>query len=137
MSSMANVTVFGRLGKDPEVRTGVKNGKEWAIFSFSVGERLWDSKKKEAFTRWWEVSTFGQTKSLENMRKGTIVCANGEMTVEMWKEAPKFRLSCESSRSIQYSNDKDSSNREAGREAARANGPASDFDSPDDDDIPF
>lgn len=72
---MNNITIIGRMGKDPEVRK-TASGKSVCSFSVAVNKR---SKDKDA--DWFNVTVFGQpAEFITNYGgKGRLVAVSGRM----------------------------------------------------------
>lgn len=71
-SSMAQVTIFGRVGREPQKRS------DKAPVEFSVATDSGFNDKK--VTHWWTVKVWGKAGeiALEHLTKGSIVSASGE-----------------------------------------------------------
>lgn len=80
---MNNITILGRIGRDPEMRT-TAGGMQ--VLSFPVA----DSKKikGEEKTTWYECSIFGKrAESLQNyIRKGEQITVSGTHELQTWQK---------------------------------------------------
>lgn len=78
-SSMAQVTIFGRVGRDPQKRS------DRAPVEFSVAaDQGWGDSKT---TNWWTVKVWGKAGeiALEHLAKGMTVSATGEFGLRTYK----------------------------------------------------
>lgn len=74
--SYAQITIVGRLGKDPEVRQ-TQTGKELVTSSVAVG--------KDEKTTWFNISAWERTGSwLKDARKGDVVFVQGTLELRMY-----------------------------------------------------
>lgn len=84
MSGMANVTLFGNVGQDPEIRY---SGSGTAIVNFSVAT----SRKQggDEVTDWHSVVAFGKTAELINeyVTKGNQVVVNGSLQYDKYTDS--------------------------------------------------
>lgn len=73
---MNSVTLIGRLGKDPELKT-TSNGKDFCTFSLATTEKYKDEQK----TQWHNCKAFGnQAKVIaEYMKKGDPLVVLGSI----------------------------------------------------------
>lgn len=78
---MNNITVFGRVGRDPEMRT-TANGT--SVLNFPVA----DSKKVQGneITTWFDCSLFGgrAEKLAPYIRKGEQISVSGSIELQKW-----------------------------------------------------
>jgi single-strand DNA-binding protein len=89
MSSVNKVTLIGRLGKDPEVRT-FQNGGKVVNFSVATSERWKDSdgNQKER-TEWHNVAIFNEKLgeiAEKYLRKGAQVYLEGQIETRKWQD---------------------------------------------------
>lgn len=79
---MATVTIWGRLGKDPETKS-INNGKSVTEFTVAVNQT-----GKEQTTAWYRVSLFD--KAGENaanlLRKGSGIFVSGTLRLDEWTD---------------------------------------------------
>ncbi len=73
ISKYNHLTIWGNIGKDPEVRA-TQTGKE--ITSFSIG--VWQGKDKP--TMWLDCKSFDPV----TFGKGAKVVVEGKLTMETW-----------------------------------------------------
>lgn len=90
--SLNQVTLIGRLTRDPECRT-FNNGGKVAQFGLAINE-----KKKDQSGQWVDNPVFvdckafnGQYRKLADqveqyLRKGRLVCICGKLTLEQWED---------------------------------------------------
>jgi len=69
--------VTGRLGQDPQVKSGESKGKPYSFLSFSVCENVFVNGKKDSV--WFDVTT-NQTGLEKVLGKGCVVTVIGEVT---------------------------------------------------------
>jgi len=86
---MNKVTVFGRLGSDPEVRTTNNDGK---VANISVAsEERWTSKdgEKKRRTEWHRVTLYGGVAGVveKYLKKGDPVLLMGKMRTRKWQDS--------------------------------------------------
>lgn len=76
----AQVACYGRLGRDPEMRTS-QSGKEWATASIAV-----DASRAEGDPPlWFKIVTFGRTaEALARHAKGDLISVSGRLEVNRW-----------------------------------------------------
>lgn len=78
---MNNITVFGRIGRDPEMRT-TANGT--SVLNFPIA----DSKKVQGneITTWFDCSLFGTRaeKLAPYIRKGEQISVSGSIELQKW-----------------------------------------------------
>jgi single-strand DNA-binding protein len=80
MGAVAEFTLVGRLGVDPEVKPS-RNGNQYAKLAIAVNR--YDFQKKENIADWHHVVLFGDRaeKIAEYMRKGDTVFVRGRINV--------------------------------------------------------
>lgn len=85
---MAQATLIGTLGKDPEVRQSKDGRTTFAKFSLAWSERQKDATGNFADgpTMWVQVTAFGRqaTNIANSFGKGTRVIVTGRLQPEMW-----------------------------------------------------
>lgn len=70
---------IGAVGRDPEVRTAQKSGREWCIFSVAVGE--------DDAVQWLDVACFGPfVDAAMTLAKGDRVYVEGRLSVRTWQD---------------------------------------------------
>jgi single-strand DNA-binding protein len=76
---MANITIHGNLGKDPELRAAGSS----QVLSFSVADRAFISSKPgtEAPPQWYKVEVWGQQgeRLYDHLSKGSEVVVSGQL----------------------------------------------------------
>ncbi len=83
MPSVNNLTISGRVTREPKRGVAPSSGAPWCKFSiahdtFSKGE------KSVAF---WDVSTFGKTAEIaQELRKGAPVIVEGSLSRDCWTD---------------------------------------------------
>lgn len=86
---MNRVTLFGRLGRDPETRfTG---GGHWAVANFSIAtdetykDRNGEKQKK---TEWHKIVAWGKTAEIvqQYLKKGNAVLIEGKLQTREWQD---------------------------------------------------
>ncbi len=139
-----NVTLFGGLGKDPDIRT-TGSGKRVANFSVAVDQGFGDSKK----TEWVNVVCFDKLAEIAEkfLKKGKQVALSGTLQTSSWddKQTGQKRYKTEViARDLVFMDTRESSSgsRYAEAPAPRQQAPAtprvvSDDPFVDDDSIPF
>ena len=84
--SIANITIVGNVGKDPESSMA----GDTAICRFSVATKKRSKKGGEwvDVTTWWKVTAFGKTAEFaaKDLAKGVLVAVSGEAFEEEWKD---------------------------------------------------
>lgn len=80
---MNAITVYGRLGRDPELRT-TSNGKSVANFSVAVSEKFGG---KETIT-WFEVVAWEKLGEIcaKHLSKGSQAIIEGKMQTRKWED---------------------------------------------------
>ena len=81
---MQQVTITGRLGKDPEMQY-FQTGKSKT--SFSIATSGYDSKKKEKTTNWFSVEIWDNEFVTEHFKKGDSITINGYLKFETYKNS--------------------------------------------------
>lgn len=89
MSSLNQVNIIGRLGKDPEVRY-TPNGDAACNLSVATSETWKDKRtgeKKEA-TEWHRVVMYGKLAEIagEYLSKGSLVYLQGKLKTRKWQD---------------------------------------------------
>jgi len=89
MSSLNKVTLIGRLGKDPEVRS-FQNGGKVVNFSLATSER-WKDKEgnQKEKTEWHNVAVFNEHLAdiaERYLRKGSLVYLEGQLQTRKWQD---------------------------------------------------
>jgi len=95
MGSINRVLLIGRLGHDPEDR---RTGGGTPVSSFSLATdhyRPAPSGGSEKSTEWHRVVVFGTVAEQCNrfLRKGRLVCVEGELQTRSWEKPPGTRHS--------------------------------------------
>lgn len=89
MSSLNKVTLIGRLGKDPEVRS-FQNGGKVVNFSLATSERYKDrdGNQKEK-TEWHNIAVTNEKLAdiaERYLRKGSLVYLEGQLQTRKWQD---------------------------------------------------
>lgn len=83
-----NLTFIGRLGADPEMMMGTKDGQPYNLAKFSLAVDHYDRSKKTTITTWYRVTVWnGQadyvTGSIK-LRKGDMIAITAdELTIDL------------------------------------------------------
>lgn len=89
MSDLNRASLFGRLGKDPEIRT-MTNGDKVASFSLATGEQWKDraTGEKRERTEWHNVVVYGPlVQTVEKwLKKGRRVFVEGAIRTRKWQD---------------------------------------------------
>lgn len=87
MRGMNRVTLIGRLGRHPELRTS-KSGTSWCTLAVATDRRKKDGDGWKNETDWHQVKVFGaDAERCEQMlRAGSLVAIEGSMTYEKWED---------------------------------------------------
>jgi single-strand DNA-binding protein len=74
-----SLTIAGRLGKDPVLRTGQQNGTPWVTFSIAVEDR-------KGQTTWYNVRAFNGTAQAcaQYLKKGDFALVEGRPSVDAY-----------------------------------------------------
>jgi single-strand DNA-binding protein len=82
------VTLIGRLGKDPEVRS-TPSGQTVAVFTVATDERYTDkSGQKQDRTEWHNIEAWGKLGEIcgQYLRKGKLVFIEGSIRTDSWDD---------------------------------------------------
>lgn len=87
MRGMNRVTLIGRLGRNPELRTA-RNGTSWCTLAVATDRRKKDGEEWKTETDWHQVKVFGSdAERCERMlRAGSLISVEGQMTYERWED---------------------------------------------------
>lgn len=90
MSSLNRVSLIGRLGKDPEIRT-MQNGSRVSSFSLATSESWKDKNtgEKKKKTEWHQIVVFndGLISVVERfLKKGSRVYLEGSLVTRKWTD---------------------------------------------------
>ena len=87
MRGMNRITLIGRLGRNPELRTS-KAGKPWCTLAVATDRRRKDGDEWKTETDWHQVKVFGQDaeRCEQMLRAGSLVSVEGRMTYERWED---------------------------------------------------
>lgn len=92
------VTLIGRLGKDPEVRT-LESGTQVAKFSLATDESYKDKNGEwQTNTEWHTIIVWreGAERAAKQLKKGYLVYVEGKVTYRTWKDEHNVeRITCE------------------------------------------
>lgn len=86
MSDINNVTLVGRMTRDPEART-TKGDQELCSFSIAVGKHVRKGDEYDEITSFFNCTAWGFTakKVVERCKKGTLVAISGELQQRRWE----------------------------------------------------
>lgn len=88
MRYINNVTLFGNLGQDPEIRA-MQNGNEVCNISLATSKSWKDDRGEwQSITEWHKVSVFGQynVDAVKNLKKGdSVLIYDAELKTSEWK----------------------------------------------------
>jgi single-strand DNA-binding protein len=87
--SLNQVTLIGRLGRDPEIRSG-QSGVEVANFTIATDE-TWKDKstgEKRERTEWHRIVVFGTLVQIvqKYLNKGDLVVVQGKLQTRKWQD---------------------------------------------------
>lgn len=88
MASLNLVTLIGRLGKDPEIRS-TQGGTTMARFSIATDEKFTDkSGQKQQRTDWHSIIAWGKLADIcgTYLRKGKMVAIVGSIRYDKWED---------------------------------------------------
>lgn len=89
MSSVNQVTLLGRLGRDPEARN-FQNGGKVVNLRLATSERWKDrtSGEQKERTEWHSVCVFGPLADIAEryLRKGSLVLLQGQLQTRKWQD---------------------------------------------------
>ena len=89
MADMNRASLFGRLGKDPEIRT-MESGDKVASFSFATGEKWKDRNTGEdrERTEWHQIVVFGPLVNVVEkwLKKGRRAYIEGAIRTRKWQD---------------------------------------------------
>jgi len=96
MSSLNEVRLIGRVGKDPEVRFA-QSGTAFANFSLATSEKWTDKQtgEKKELTEWSRCSAFGKLAEIigEYVKKGSLIYVGGRLRTEEWEDKDGIKRS--------------------------------------------
>lgn len=135
--SLAQVTVVGNLGKDPELRS-MPNGTPVASFSICANQRGTDSQGQRTEKQiWFNANVYGNSAKAvaEHLRKGDQALVQGRIDPDIWTgDDGKARLNLVVNAStVQFLGKRRAAGEPAGEAEAHSE-PAGDGDP---DEIPF
>lgn len=89
MSGFSQTIIYGRLGKDPEMKY-TASGAAIANLSVATSE-TWNDKQtgeRQEKTEWHKVVVFGQSAEYvgERFRKGDLILVNGKNQTRKWQD---------------------------------------------------
>jgi single-strand DNA-binding protein len=135
--SLAQITVVGNLGKDPELRS-MPNGTPVASFSICANQRGTDSQGQRTDKQiWFNANVYGNSAKAvaEHLRKGDQALVQGRIDPDIWTgDDGKARLNLVVNAStVQFLGKRRAAGEPSGEGEAASDGEPSD----DDKDIPF
>jgi single-strand DNA-binding protein len=85
MRNINTVTISGRLGRDPELRS-LPSGTELIEFSVAIADQVKKSDAWEDRTHWVRVTLFGRGAPFfaKHLEKGSFVVVSGKLNHEKW-----------------------------------------------------
>lgn len=87
MGDLNRASIFGRLGKDPEIRL-TQSGEKVANFSLATTDKWKDkhSGEKKERTEWHNIIVWGSLASIveSHLKKGSRVYVEGELRTRKW-----------------------------------------------------
>lgn len=89
MGDLNRASIFGRLGKDPEIRS-TQSGEKVANFSLATTDQ-WKEKQtgeKKERTEWHNIIVWGSLVSIveSHLKKGNRVYVEGEIRTRKWQD---------------------------------------------------
>lgn len=93
MRGLNRVTLLGRLGRDPELRTSAASGKAWASFSLATDRSRREGESWVEETDWHRVKVFGRDAERcgQRLSKGSLALIEGTLTYESWQDKEGVR----------------------------------------------
>lgn len=87
MRSTNRVMLIGRIGRDPEIRTG-SGGQPWGTFSLATGRYRREGEAWIEETDWHWVKVFGKEaeRAGKVCAKGALVAVEGTLVYEKWTD---------------------------------------------------
>lgn len=87
MRGINKVVLVGRLGRDPEVRTG-KSGVPWCTFTMATNRARRENDGWVEEADWHDVKVFGDDaeRCQRMLRKGSVVGIDGALTYDAWTD---------------------------------------------------
>lgn len=87
MRGMNRVTLIGRLGRHPELRTS-KAGRPWCTLAVATDRRRKEGEEWKTETDWHQVKVFGQDAERcgQMLRAGSLVSVEGQMVYDRWED---------------------------------------------------
>lgn len=85
MGNVNEVTILGRVGKDPEIKA--VGDSQVASFSVATGEKWTDKQgKKQEKTEWHNIVVWGKGAEIvgKYVTKGKEICVRGKLTYRSW-----------------------------------------------------
>jgi len=81
------LTIVGRVGRDPEVRYA-KSGEPIVSFSVAVSETWNKAGEKQERTTWFNCTAFGNTAKVarDYVKKGTLLLIVGRIQTDEWTD---------------------------------------------------
>lgn len=95
MTSVNEVTLLGRLGKDPAELRYLSNGKPTTKLSLATGETYKDKNgQKQEKTQWHTVEVYDQAAEFaaEHLKKGSLVWVKGQIEYQKSKDDRYFTV---------------------------------------------
>ena len=92
MRGLNRVTLLGRLGRDPELRTSA-SGTSWATLSLATDRSRREGDGWVEETDWHRVKVFGRDaeRSHQRLSKGSLALVEGSISYENWEDKEGVR----------------------------------------------
>lgn len=81
MADLNNITLIGRVGKEPEFKAFDSGA---VLTKFSIANNQYDKKTKEDITHWFNIETF--SKLGEYIQKGNKIAVTGVLKQSSWTD---------------------------------------------------
>jgi len=87
MNSVATITIVGRVGSAPEVRS-TPDGTPITNVRVAVSEYRKGAGEFNSITRWYEVTLRGKSaeSASENLEPGDVIAATGKLTIDEYTD---------------------------------------------------
>ncbi len=86
MSGVADVTLIGRVGAQPELKTS-GNGRQYATVSVAVSKYRSQGNQYKEDTDWFSATAFGESaEGLSRVAKGSLICIFGRLANSSWTD---------------------------------------------------
>lgn len=88
MTIVNSVSLIGRVGRDPEIRT-TRGGTKVVEFSVATTERWKKHGEKKERTDWHRITAFGDGLAglfEKHVKKGSLIAVKGKLQTERWTD---------------------------------------------------